>query len=109
MGYCLKTQDNRIEKNSGVLIQHSNSVLIQHSNITSEEIRFKRLNDHLRIHHHKAVFMWQKLSQTNSGPNLSSISYLWLKYNFLKFNIIHKGGKKSPFPYACQNLNTNYM
>ena len=75
----------------------------------SEEIRFKRLNEHLRIHHHEAAFMWQKLSQTNSGPNLSSISYLWLKYNFLKFNIIHKGGKNHLSQYACENLNTNYM
>lgn len=60
MDYCLKTQDNRIENNSDVLIQHSN--------ITSEEIQFKRLNEHLRIHHHEAVFMWQKLNYTNSGP-----------------------------------------
>ena len=48
--------------------ENNSDVLIQHSNITSEEIHFKRLNEHLRTHHHEAVFMWQELSYTNSRP-----------------------------------------
>lgn len=36
-------------------LKNNSDVLIQHSNITSEEIHFKRLNGHLRRHHHEAV------------------------------------------------------